>query len=143
LVPVAALAGVWFGWWLGKTERDQQWRRDKQIDAYTELIAVSADATIAAGNRLSALTAEQRADASRLETASQVKFHNALHKATLVSPSLIRAIIDQLGEANRAVLTEMEKEDKDRAAVEKQIVRGADLRKELVRAARKDLGFER
>jgi hypothetical protein len=86
LVPIAALAGVWFGWYLAKTEREQQWRRDRQIDAYTELIAAGADASIAVSNRLTALTAQQHADANIAETIAQIKFHNALHRAMLVSP---------------------------------------------------------
>jgi hypothetical protein len=55
-VPLAPLFGVWVGWRLGRAERESQWRRDKQLEAYSDLTSASADVAGAAWIEMKANT---------------------------------------------------------------------------------------
>jgi hypothetical protein len=124
------------------SERLRQWRRDKQIDAYSELVSAGADYAGAASHELAAETDEEHAEAGREAGKAMLRFHDALHRATIVAAPAVRVVVDELAKATSAAIRELDKHDRDEDAVSEHLVRAANLRKALSEAARKDLGFE-
>ncbi len=77
IAVLGSVFGVWIGWRLGMAERLQQWRRDKQIETYSELLAASAVHSNCLADAAEAETKEELADASHHMTTASVRFANA------------------------------------------------------------------
>src|SRR5437899_1000214 len=98
LVPIAALAGVWLGWWLGMTEREQRWRRDKQIEAYANFVGAAADFTFAVDRYQTGETDDQRSAAMTELKAAVIPFHYAFHRALIVAHESARPLVDRIAD---------------------------------------------
>jgi len=139
-----SLLGVWAGWRLGMSERLRQWRRDKQIDAYSELLSASADVAGAASHELQAETDEEHAAAGRETGTAMLRYHDALHRANIVASPSVRLVVDELARSMSAGIRELHNRDnRDDEAVSEHLVAAADLRKRVSEAAREDFGFDR
>lgn len=144
LIAVAGpLFGVWVGWRLGRTERVEQWRRDQQIAAYSELVAAGVEIARACTLARVAETAEEFAEAQRELTATVIRFHNATHRARIVASEAVRPYVDQLAELNQAATNEFMKKEPDEATIDKSLSGAAAVRDLISEQAREDFKFGR
>jgi hypothetical protein len=142
LIAVAGtLFGGWAGWRLGRTERVEQWRRDQQIAAYSELVAAGVDVARACTLAHVAETADDFTEAQREMTASVIRFHNATHRAKIVASEAVRLFVDELAELNMAATNEFKKAEPDDAVVDQSLQTAAVVRGALSEQARLDFGF--
>ncbi|HEV2033390.1 MAG TPA: hypothetical protein VGU71_04205 [Candidatus Dormibacteraeota bacterium] len=139
-----SLLGVLAGWRLGMSERLRQWRRDKQIDAYSELLSASADVAGAASHELQAETNEEHAEAGRETGTAMLRYHDALHRTNIVAAPSVQLVIAELAKSMSAGIHELHnRENRDDEVISEHLVAAANLRKRVSEAARTDLGFDR
>lgn len=144
LIAVAGpLFGVWIGWRLGRAERVEQWRRDQQIAAYSELVAAGVEIARACTLARVAETAEEFAEAQREMTATVIRFHNATHRARIVASEAVRPYVDQLAGLNQAATEEFTKDARDDATIDKSLTGAAAVRDLISEQAREDFKFGR
>jgi hypothetical protein len=143
IAAVGPLFGIWVGWRLGRSERENQWRRDQQMEAYSELTAACADVAGAISVEMSAKTSDEHADARTEGNAAMLRFHNALHRNYIVASPAVRPVVDRLSRAMRAAIGEAQKSKRNDKVLSDHLVEAADLRKELSETAGNDLGFKR
>jgi len=142
LIAVAGtLFGGWAGWRLGRTERVEQWRRDQQIAAYSELVAAGVEVARACTLARVAETADDFTEAQREMTTSVIRFHNATHHARIVASEAIRPFVYELAELNMAATNEFKKVEPDDAIVDQSLMTAAVVRDALSEQARLDFGF--
>lgn len=141
IVAGTSLAGVYFGWRLGMTERLQQWRRDKQIEAYSDFIGACADAAFAVDRYQSSDTEAERGEALVEMKDSIIRFHNAFHRLLIVAPPSVRSVVDEITDGVNTVAKEIDKVPRDDEAINRILVKSAGLRVKLSEEARRTLGF--
>jgi len=150
LAVVGTLCGTALGflgsllvWRLGRNERDQQWRRDQQIAAYSELVAAGVEIARACALARVAETTEEFAEAQREITATVIRFHNATHRARIVASEAVRPYVDQLTELNQAATNEFMKKEPDEATIDQSLTGAAAVRDLISEQAREDFKFGR
>ena len=144
LIAVAGtLFGGWAGWRLGRTERVEQWRRDQQIAAYSELVASGVEIARACTLARVAETPEEFAEAQREMTVTVIRFHNATHRARIVASEAVRPYVDQLAELNQAATNEFTKKEPNEATIDKSLSGAAAVRDLISEQAREDFKFGR
>jgi hypothetical protein len=103
LVAVGTLVGVWLGSWLTRGHEQRQWRRDRCLEAYTDVlracavVAYEADAAYGIAPESS-----DRAAQSKLLLESVAEMYRVADRASLLGPSDIweplRALVRGCGE---------------------------------------------
>jgi hypothetical protein len=130
-------------WRLGHSEREQQWRRDQQIAAYSELVAAGVEIARACTLARVAETADEFAEAQREITATVIRSHNATHRARIVASEAVRPYVDQLAELNQAATNEFTKKEPDEASIDQSLAGAAAVRDLISEQAREDFKFGR
>lgn len=144
LIAVAGtLFGGWAGWRLGRTERVEQWRRDEQIAAYSELVASGVEIARACVLARLAETEEEFTEAQHEMTKTLIRFHNATHRARIVASEAVRPYVDQLAELNQAATNEFMKKEPDETTIDQSLSGAAALRDLISERAREDFKFGR
>ncbi len=143
IAVLGSLAGVWIGWRLGRAERVEQWRRDQQIAAYSELVAAGVEIARACALARVAETNAEFYEAQRDMTATVIRFHNATHRARIVASEAVRPFVDQLADLNMATTNEFMKKERDEATIDKSLSGVAAVRDLISEQAREDFKFGR
>jgi hypothetical protein len=89
------LCGIWLGNFLARAKEERQWRRDRSLEAYADVMRIS-DSVVTEAHRVYLELAEDRT--KQLETLSEktAELHHAAHRAALLSPIEIAATIHAL-----------------------------------------------
>jgi hypothetical protein len=89
------LFGTWLGNYLARAKEERQWRRDRSLEAYTDVIRAS-DIVINEAHRLYLEIVDDHT--TQLQTLSEKtsEFHHAANKAALLAPIKITASIHAL-----------------------------------------------
>ncbi len=144
LIAVAGpIFGIWIGWRLGRAERVEQWRRDEQINAYSELVAAGVEIARACALARVADTDEEFYEAQREMTATVIRFHNATHRARIVASEAVLPYVDDLADLNQAATSEFMKKERDDATIDKSLSGAAAVRDLISEQAREDFKFGR
>ncbi len=140
---VGPLFGVWIGWRLGRAERVDQWRRDQQIAAYSELVAANVEVGQAYALAFVAETNEEYAEATRETAASVVRFHNATLRARIVASHPVRPLVDELYRLTTEATDELKKvkAERNETVADDNLVSAVAVREAISEQARADFGF--
>lgn len=141
LVIAGSLAGVWFGWRLGRADRIDQWRRDLLIAAYADFVGACADFTLAVDHLQNADTDDARDRAWTDIKSSVLRFHNAWHRTLIVAPAEVRSVVNVIVGGLHVIAEECDKEPLDQQALSEQLDALAIARQGLSEKARASLGF--
>ncbi|HVC75217.1 MAG TPA: hypothetical protein VND96_01740 [Candidatus Micrarchaeaceae archaeon] len=143
IAVLGSLAGVWIGWRLGRAERVEQWRRDQQIAAYSELVAANVEVGQAYALVFVAETYEEHGEAARETAASVVRFHNATHRARIVASHSVRPVVDELYRLTTEATDELKKvkAERNERAADDNLVAAVAVREAISEQAREDFGF--
>ena len=89
------LFGIWLGNFLARSREERQWRRDRSLDAYADVMRIS-DAVVTEAHRLYIELAEDRT--TQLETLSEKtsELHHVAYRAALLAPIEIAPTIHAL-----------------------------------------------
>ena len=95
LITVAGtLGGTWLGVWLGKGREERQWRRNRCLDAYAEILTLSAQLL----ERCEDPTGRTKCDPEKRELilAKNMELQLAYQKAVLLAPPSVQERIAEL-----------------------------------------------
>ena len=89
------LFGTWLGNYLARAKEERQWRRDRSLEAYTDVMRAS-DIVITEAGRLYLEIVDDRT--TQLQTLSEKtsELHHVAHRAALLAPIEIAASIHAL-----------------------------------------------
>lgn len=89
------LLGIWLGNVLARSKEERQWRRDRSLDAYADVMRIS-DFVVTEAHRLYLELADDRT--TQLETLSEKtsELHHTAYRAALLAPIEIAATIHAL-----------------------------------------------
>jgi hypothetical protein len=98
------LFGAWLGNYLARAKEERQWRRDRSLEAYTDVMRAS-DIVITEAHRLYLEIVDDRT--TQLQTLSEKtsELHHVAHRAALLAPMEIAASIHALVAPIDAVAT--------------------------------------
>ncbi len=139
------LLGSLLVWRLGRNERDQQWRRDQQIAAYSELVAANIEVGLAYTLASGAETDDEYAEASRAIAASVIRFHNATHRARIVASGPVLPLVDELHRLTTEATNELRKlkAERNERAADHNLETAVGVREAISEQAREDFKFGR
>ena len=123
-------------------ERQQQWRRDKQIEAYADFVGAGADLNFAVDRLQNSGTDSQRAENMTELKAAVVRFSNAYNRVLIVAHPAVRPLAVQIVARVQDIGEAIDKEPLDDKAIDQLLVAAAELRQQLSEEARKQLGFD-
>jgi hypothetical protein len=139
LITVAGtLGGAWLGIQLSRRKEERQWRRDRCLDAYAEILTLSAQVV----ERCEEPTGPTKRDPDedKLLWAKNAELELAYKKTVLLAPTAVQEPIANLvSHCQRLVIWSTSPGPFEGQWV-KQLVHYGKLRNRVVRAARPDLG---
>jgi hypothetical protein len=92
---LGTLSGIWLGSTLTRSKEDRQWRRDRCLEAYTDVMEFCETVTNAA-HKLYLNLSDNHTKQLEVLTEEVDKFHRATQKAALLCPTEMRATIQAL-----------------------------------------------
>jgi hypothetical protein len=98
-LAVLGLAGTLFGTWLGsqltRANQERQWRLDRSLEAYADVMRIS-DSVVTEAHRLYLELAKDRTTQLQQLSEKTSELHHAAHRSALLAPIEIAATIHAL-----------------------------------------------
>jgi hypothetical protein len=89
------LLGIWLGNLLARSKEERQWRRDRSLEAYADVMRIS-DSVVTEAHRLYLELAEDRTAQLQQLSEKTSELHHAAYRAALLAPIEIAATIHAL-----------------------------------------------
>lgn len=139
LITVAGtLGGAWLGFWLSKAREERQWRRDRCLDAYAQVLTLSTQVLERCEDPIGRTKCDP--EERRLIFVKNVELNLAYEKAVLLAPITVQErIADLVGFCNTLAWSSAEPEHFN-GVWEKMLVHHGHLVNRVMRVARPDLG---
>jgi hypothetical protein len=89
------LFGIWLGNFLARSKEERQWRRDRSLEAYADVMRLS-DSVVTEAHRLYLELAEDHTTQLQQLSEKTSELHHAAYRAALLAPIEIAATIHAL-----------------------------------------------